>query len=82
MSWLFMVEESHGALFEMQQAPIFGNSSSSATPAELFDRRQESAKQADTLHGVDIVRVCTLIHVAQQQSLERLELRGAQILEV
>ena len=43
MSWLFMVEESHGALFEIQQAPIFGNSSSSATPAALFDRRQESA---------------------------------------
>ena len=38
-------------------------------------------RQADTLHGVDIVRVCTLIHVAQQQPLERLELRGAQILE-
>ena len=43
MIWLFMVEESHGALFEMQQAPIFGNSSRMATPAALFDRRQESA---------------------------------------
>ena len=43
MSWLFMVDESHGALLEMQQAPIFGNSSSSATPAALFDSRQESA---------------------------------------
>ena len=38
-------------------------------------------RQADTLHGVDIVRVCTLIHVAQQQPLERLKLRGAQVLE-
>ena len=43
MIWLFMVEESHGALFEMQQTPIFGNSSRMATPAALFDRRQESA---------------------------------------
>ena len=43
MNWLFMVDESHGALLEMQQAPIFGNSSSSATPAALFDKRQESA---------------------------------------
>ena len=38
-------------------------------------------RQADALHGVDIVRVCTLIHVAQQQPLERLELRGAQVRE-
>ena len=38
-------------------------------------------RQADTLHGVDIIRVCALIHVAQQQALERLELRGAQVLE-
>ena len=38
-------------------------------------------RQADALHGVDIVRVRALIHVAQQQALERLELRGAQIRE-
>ena len=36
-------------------------------------------RQADALHGVDIVRVGALIHVAQQQALERLELRRAQI---
>ena len=36
-------------------------------------------RQADALHGVDIIRVCTLIHVAQQQALERLKLRGAQV---
>ena len=38
-------------------------------------------RQSDALHGVDIIRVCTLIHVAQQQSLERLKLRGAQVRE-
>ena len=38
-------------------------------------------RQSDALHGVDIIRVCALIHVAQQQPLERLELRGAQVLE-
>ena len=38
-------------------------------------------RQADALHGVDIVRIRTLIHVAQQQALERLELRGAQVRE-
>ena len=43
MSWLFIVEESQGILFAITQAPIFGKSSHTATPAALFDRRQESA---------------------------------------
>ena len=36
-------------------------------------------RQADALHCVNIIRVRTLIHVAQQQALERLKLRGAQV---
>ena len=36
-------------------------------------------RQADALHCVNIIRVRALIHVAQQQALERLELRGAQV---